>query len=323
MSETDDISSLIFKRTLHVPIAKKDLFETIKNELFKLFPPINAEPFYFYQEAWHHFNYEEHMNFGLKLEYFYIISNLPIPNPQVRDCLRLRTEYRKNTRKMIANKSSYIDNGYPYDIYIYILKDDESGCDIEIECYPFLYYNIVEFKGKINNLEKQNALLTCERYLKSLTTGLKAKEIDRTESDVAKFTKFLGIDRNWMSAAYALQLQEVSIFLVAQKKGISLKREDVKSILHRRIKDDEWGFDLQYKAFTKEVKRLYNIEISSLPRQLRKMRQEVLHEGYNPKDDETKLTISVTIALLKQLKKVYEAEKVATNNFATSEENLK
>jgi len=247
------------------------------------------------------------MDFSLQLVYRYILNNIDISKPRLQECERLKADFNKSVNKQIQNAPSIFSNGDPFTLHIDILETDESGCAIEVECYPFLYYNITNFKAKIGSMEKQRALLKCKRFLKTLAVGLSAKEIDRTESDIAKFTAFLGIDRNWMSATYVLQLQEVSIFLVAQKKGISLKREDVKRILHRKIKDDEWGFDLQYKAFTKEVKRLYDIEISSLPRQLRKMRQEVLHEGYNPKEDETKLAISVTIALLKELKKVYDA----------------
>jgi hypothetical protein len=309
LSDTDDISSLIFKQTLYVPIARKDLFKAIVNELFELFRPIQVEPMLFYQPAWYFSESAEYMDFSLNPEYFYIWKNIsPIEPTQLRKLEKLRTEYKKNAEKIIADTPSYISNGYPFKIHIDVLKTDESGCEIEVECHPFLYYNIVNFKNKVDKLSKRNALLRCERYLKTLATGLKAKEIDRTESDLVKFTEFLGIGRTWMSATYALQLQEVSITMVAQKKGISLERENVKRILNRKIKDKEWSFDLQYQAFTKEVKRLYDIEISSLPRFLRKMRQAVLHEGYTPKEDEKELIISVTIALLKELKKVYEAE---------------
>jgi hypothetical protein len=47
---------------------------------------------------------------------------------------------------------------------------------------------------------------------------------------------------------------------------------------------------------------------------LRKMRQEVLHEGCIPTEDEKELATSATVNLLKELKKVYDAEKVTENN---------
>lgn len=307
MSETN-LKNLMITKVWHIPTSKKELFNAIVNQLNKLFPPIEISNWYFYESAWLTTDSDNFMDFSIKLVYRYILNNIDITKPRLEEYERLRTEFNKNVNKHIQNAPSILYNGDPFTIHIDILETDESGCLIEIECCPFLYYNITNFKTKINNMEKQNALLKCERFLKTLAVGLNAEEIDRTESDISKFTTFLGIGRNWMIATYALQLQEVSIILVAQKKGISLKREDVKKILDKKkIKDDEWGFDLRYKAFTKEVKSLYNIELSSLPRQLRKMRQEVFHEGHNPKEDETKLAISVTIALLKELKKVYEA----------------
>ena len=142
--------------------------------------------------------------------------------------------------------------------------------------------------------------------------GLTAKEI-YSDSNIAKYSGFLGIDRNWMSATIALQLQEVSIFLVAKKKGISLERKNVERILNRKINSNESIFDAQYKAFAKEVKRLYDIGIPSLAMWLRKMRQAVLHEGCNPTEKEKELAISATVHLLKELKKVYEAEKVTND----------
>lgn len=315
MVEADDLKSLIFTRTLYVPIAKKELFNAILLELNKFFPPIIIEPWYFYQDAWLSSQSEEYMDFSLKLKFFYIFRNLSLSEPpQLRECERLRTEFKKNVNKIIADTPSYINNGYPFNLHIDLLKTDESGCEIEIECHPFLYYNIANFKAKVDNLENQRALLMCERYLKTLAVGLKAKEIDKTASDIAKFTKFLGIDKNWMSATYALQLQEVSITLVAKKKNIALDRKNVERILNKEIKANEGFFSYQYEAFAKEVKRLYDIEIPFMAMWLRKMRQVVLHEGHNPTEQENRQVISATVCLLKELKKVWEAEPVTQNS---------
>ncbi len=176
-----------------------------------------------------------------------------------------------------------------------------------------MYWNITRFKAKIDNIEKQHAILTCERYLKTLAVGLNAKDIDKTESNIAQFSLFMGINQNWMSSTYALQLQEVSITLVAKKKGIDLTKENVEKILNKKIQEKEF-YSLQYEAFTKEVQRLYGIEIPLMPSFLRKMRQAVLHEGYSPKENEKELIVSVTIGLLKELKKVYEADKITQSS---------
>lgn len=320
MSETNDLKSLILTRTWHVPIPKKELFDAILNELYKLFPPITYESWWFHQPAWNYSKSENYMDFSLNLLYPYILKNVDLSKPLLQQYERLKAEFQKNVNKMINNAPSFVSDGDPYTLHIDILKTDESGCDIEVTCKPFLYWNITNFNAKIDNMRKQHAMLTCERFLKTLAVGLNAKDFDKTESDLARYTAFLGIDRNWMSATYALQLQEVSITMVAQKKGIALNRENVERILNKKIKEKDFSFSHQYEAFAKEVKRLYKIEIPLLPMWLRKMRQAVLHEGHNPTEKEKELAISATVCLLKELKKVYEAETVSANDSAATEE---
>lgn len=313
MSETIDLKNLILTSTWHTPLVKKDLFDAILNELSKLFPPITYENLWFYKPAWNYSHFENYMDFSLNLEYFYILRNTDPSKPLLRQYEKLKTEFEKNVNKIIPNAPSIFSNSDPFAIHIDILKTDESGCEIEIICHPFLYWNITRFKAKIDNIEKQHAILTCERYLKTLAVGLNAKDIDKTESNIAQFSLFMGINQNWMSSTYALQLQEVSITLVAKKKGIDLTKENVEKILNKKIQEKEF-YSLQYEAFTKEVQRLYGIEIPLMPSFLRKMRQAVLHEGYSPKENEKELIVSVTIGLLKELKKVYEADKITQSS---------
>ena len=313
MSDTNDLKSLIFTQTLHVPIAKEDLFNSILEQLFKLFPPITIENWWFHQEAWDYSQSENYMDFCLKPEYFYILHKTDSSTP-LKEYERLKTEFKKNPNTIMKTAPSFIRNDYPYRIHIDVLKTDESGCDIEIECHPFLYLNITLFKAKVDNLEKQDAVLSFERHLKTLAIGLNAKEIDKTESNMAPYCSFLGISQNWMTSTYALQLQEVSITMVAKKKGIALDRENVEKILNKEIKEKDFSFSHQYEAFANEAKRLYDIDIPFMAIWLRKMRQAVLHEGHNPTEQEKDLAISATVCLLKELKKVYEAKTVASND---------
>lgn len=311
MSVTN-LKNLIIIKTWRVPISKKELFNAILMQLNNLFPPITYKQWWFYQPAWNAFDHDNYMDFYLQLVYLYINGNIDRSKPLYEQYVRLKAEFHKNVNKMLKNAPSFVSNGDPQTLHIDILETSESGCVVEIECCPFLYFNITNFKAKIDSMGKQHALIMCERFLKTLAVGLNAKEIDRAQSDIAKFTTFLGIDKNWMSATYALQLQEVSITMVAKKKGISLKKEDVERILDCKITEG-FGFDHQYKAFAKEVKRLYDIEIPSLARFLRKMRQAVLHEGYNPTNREKELIVSATIDLLKALENVYKVEKVTNS----------
>ena len=316
MPETNELKSLILIRTWNVPIAKKELFDAILNELYTLFPPITYENWWFHQPAWNYSKCENYMDFSLNLLYPYILKNIDMSKPRFQQYERLKAEFQKNINKMINNAPSFVNNGDPYSIHIDILETDESGCDIELTCQPFLYLNIMNFNAKIDNAKKQYAMLTCERFLKTLAVGLKAKEIDKTESNIASFSSFLGINQNWMTSTYALQLQEVSITIVAQKKGIALDRESVERILNKEIKEKDFSFSHQYEAFARAVKRLYDIDIPLMAMWLRKMRQAVLHEGHNPTEQEKELAISATICLLQELKKVYEAETLTANDSA-------
>jgi hypothetical protein len=51
-----------------------------------------------------------------------------------------------------------------------------------------------------------------------------------------------------------------------------------------------------------------------MPSFLRKTRQAVLHEGYNPTEKEKEIIVSVTIDLLKELKKVWDSEAIVAKS---------
>ena len=135
------------------------------------------------------------------------------------------------------------------------------------------------------------------------------KEVMPKDSEISKnlitSASFLGLDQNWASSTCALQLQEVAVILVAKKKGIELGKKNIERILNKEVK--ETSFNNQYEAFSKEVKRLYNVEMPILTTHFRKMRVAVLHEGYNPKEEEKESIVSFTIGLLKKLKQVKES----------------
>jgi|GEM_PF-3008150 len=110
---------------------------------------------------------------------------------------------------------------------------------------------------------------------------------------------FLGLDTNWSFATCALQLQEVAVTLVAKRKKIKLDKVNVEKVLNKKI--ENLSFNMQYEAFSRQVKDSFDIEMPILTTHLRKMRTEVLHEGYNPKPEETDSIVSFTIGLLQKL----------------------
>ena len=113
---------------------------------------------------------------------------------------------------------------------------------------------------------------------------------------------FLGLNTNWSSATCALQLQEVAITLVAKRKNIKLNKANAEKILSKKIED--LSFNDRYEAFSKQVKASFNVEMPILATHLRKMRTKVLHEGYNPKPEETDSIVRFTVGLLKKLEDI-------------------
>jgi hypothetical protein len=161
-----------------------------------------------------------------------------------------------------------------------------------------------EAKERVSNVRyfKQNLKETIDTFFESAI--LKVREIESPEptADLMDSAFFLGLDTNWSVATCALQLQEVATILVAEKNGIRLDKPNIEKILGKKIKD--FSFNYQYEGFSREVKRLFNIEMPILTMHLRRMRIAVLHEGYNPKPEEKDSIVSFTVGLLQKLKNI-------------------
>ena len=121
-------------------------------------------------------------------------------------------------------------------------------------------------------------------------------------TDLMQSASFLGLDTNWSLATCALQLQEVAVTLVAKRKNIKLDKANVEKVLNKKI--EELFFNDQYKAFSRQMKDMFNIEMPILTTHLRRMRVKVLHEGYNPKPEETESIASFTTGLLRKLEDI-------------------
>ena len=137
-------------------------------------------------------------------------------------------------------------------------------------------------------------------FLSKIFTVLKKIRKREPYAELAKLASFLGLDKNWFLATCALQLQEVAITLFANQKCIKLDKKHVERILNRKI--DILSFNGKYEAFSKEMKRLYNVDMPILTTQFRKIRAEILHKGYNPEPEETNAIIGFTLGLLQKLR---------------------
>lgn len=141
-------------------------------------------------------------------------------------------------------------------------------------------------------------------FLEQVVVKLKENKPLEPTADLMESATFLGLDTNWSLAVCALQLQEVAVTLVAEKTEINLDKINVEKILDKQIQPKDISFNHQYEAFTREMKRLFDIDMPFLVPQFRRMRVKVLHEGYNPEPEETDSLASFTIGLLKKLRDI-------------------
>jgi hypothetical protein len=165
-----------------------------------------------------------------------------------------------------------------------------------------------EAKERVSNVRyfKQNLSETINTFFEDAI--LKVREIESPEptADLMDSASFIGLDTNWSVATCALQLQEVAITLVAKQKNIKLDKKHVERMLNKKI--DYFSFNEQYEAFSREIKRLYDVDMPFLTTQFRKIRVKILHEGYNPEPEEKDSIVSFTLGLLQKLKDISDKE---------------
>jgi hypothetical protein len=116
--------------------------------------------------------------------------------------------------------------------------------------------------------------------------------------------KFLGLDENWFISTCALQLQETMIARLSKNKGILLDKENIKKIMNKKevkVASDYVPFSEKYKAFSVAIKSLDDIIMPNLTLELIRMRNDVLHYGYNPTTEEANCFVNYTADLLNRL----------------------
>ena len=214
-------------------------------------------------------------------------------NFQEEDIIRsIATPYMKNEAIHIGGKFVHPSDINEIDIFEsekpfqeLFLLDGSSPSDIEDNTHIYRCFCDQKVRARIE--------LRTHDFLTS-----PPKKIGLMES-----ASFLGLNTNWSSATCALQLQEVAITLMAKRKNIKLDKATVEKILNKKIEGD-LTFNDKYEAFSKQVETAFNIEMPVLVPVLRRMRTKVLHEGYNPKPEETEPIANFTIGLLKKLKDI-------------------
>lgn len=129
--------------------------------------------------------------------------------------------------------------------------------------------------------------------------------------DLMNAAEFLGLDENWFVATCSLQLQEIMIVKLAEKKGVVLDKGRIKEILNKTDEElfessDYIPFRERYKAFSKEAKHLWGIDMPAMPLAFREMRSQVLHNGCNPTVEDTNFLVDYTTEMLRRLNESFK-----------------
>lgn len=172
-----DLSRLVGKRKYRVRLSSSKIFDEIEKFLFetKLFPDC--------------FEWRCSSSIGRKVRIFtvnhlwyYIMWRSKSPKrPPISKLKKLEKEYYENIDANHNEVLMQIRNDFPYQLYILIEEEDESGCVCHTECRPALYTKLQRENidvDKISDSDIQNANLESLRFLDTVFIGaLQAKPI--------------------------------------------------------------------------------------------------------------------------------------------------
>ncbi len=226
----------------------------------------------------------------------------------------LKANINKRTSKTVADNlfKSKVDSLYErWKVEIRPLSE-QLGANIQ---YSKIDRFIEELRAESDKRQAEtsvlqfNAKYLVDSFFDNVIVVIKKNKPLEPTKELMDSAKFLGLDTNWSIATCALQLQEVSIKLVAGKLAIDLSQTNVEKILNSKVQPKDFGFNQQYEAFQIEVKRLSKIDMPEMTTHFRRMRVKVLHEGYNPQKEETDAIASFTIGLMSKLENICEKMK--------------
>jgi len=231
-----------------------------------------------------------------RIEAFYTkLKDFAEKTNKVRNKTISTSEFKKEAVEIYETWMSEIR---PLLVKLHVKDERYSRLD---ELFSTLDFSAKERVTEVSWL-KEHLRSTTDRFFAYVILKTRKIETPEPTADLMDVCSFLGLDTNWSVATCALQLQEVATILVAERNGIRLDKPNIEKILGKKIKD--FSFNYQYEAFSKEVKRLFKVEMPILTMHLRKMRVAVLHDGYNPKPEEKDSIVQFTVGLLKKLSSI-------------------
>lgn len=164
-----DLERLRVRQSFFVPIKKEKLAQLIHHEL--LGNPKLGGKLHVITKPWTMEMHGDLISFHKSYRYSYILLRLS-GLPTLKEVEKISKEFGKNRAGKYLETVECIRGNSPDDIFVNIMRSEERGCEIEVECLPVLYRKIS--LGKIERVEEhqiQDAYINCERFLRTIFVG--------------------------------------------------------------------------------------------------------------------------------------------------------
>lgn len=165
-----NLERLRIRQSFFVPIRREKLKTSIYAELIKDYGkqhPLSAI------RQW---TIEEHGNvitFTINYGYIYVLLSSPPVKDTPEEVKKRIEEYENKPAGVRISEARKLRRFcLPDKIYVTIIRSEERGCEIEVECLPNLYGVISQLgETEVHEHEMQDAHITCERFLRTIFIG--------------------------------------------------------------------------------------------------------------------------------------------------------
>ena len=185
---TIDLERLVVRQTYFIPLKENQLRDMIFAELNKQhFSYLDILPWIVTSEHKNCFSFERSMR------WLYIDFRVSVGRDR-NEIKRLAKEYSKiSLKKQLEDLQTFVDN-LPFAIHVRIVRSEDEGCQVEVECLPSLYMKLNRSViDHANEFSIQDAALTCRRCMNDVfVSGLDATPISEQKIELPKkITEFL------------------------------------------------------------------------------------------------------------------------------------
>jgi HKD family nuclease len=161
---TIDLERLRIRQKYYLSIRKEKLEEVVLEQLSITDPPLSGFA------SWLSKAHGKLIEFELSPLYMYILQTGKNFTPE--EVQNLKANYDKLDKsgrlKAVLGRRDCL----PHEVYINITRENEEGCEVEVECLPTLYRRISQLNVRdVSAVEIQDAYINCERFLQTIFKG--------------------------------------------------------------------------------------------------------------------------------------------------------